>query len=173
MLTLIRIFDAEMFKKSHVLFVPLLIARVVTNLHTAISIRPVQVTPTVCDVGYPGDITGRQNIVKAVTYFVEICVLVLLVVRHLRRFDNMDEVARKFFTKTAIICVVSCTIVTTFSVLLQLGIEANHSLMWYGIINTTINVSDSFLSRSITAAFMNKNRSGTRQPVMNSSKSIV
>ncbi|KAI9135799.1 hypothetical protein BKA69DRAFT_1139075 [Paraphysoderma sedebokerense] len=173
MLTRIRIFDAEMFKKSLVLFAPLLIARAVTNLETAVSIRPVQVTPTLCDVGYNNDVTGRQNIVKAVTYFFEICVLVWLVVRHLRRFDNMDEIARKFFTKTAILCVISCTIVITFSVLLLLGIEANHSLMWYAFINTTISVSDSFLSKSITAAFMDKNRSGSKQAVMTSNKSIA
>ncbi|KAI9143096.1 hypothetical protein BKA69DRAFT_1134350 [Paraphysoderma sedebokerense] len=172
MLTRIRIFDETMFKRSLVLFAPLLIARVVTNLDTAVSIRPVQVTPTLCDVGYPGDRTGRQNIVKAVTYFVEICVLVFLVVRHLRRFNNMDTIARKFLIKTAVICVISLTLATSFSLLLLLGIEASHSLMWFGLINSTISISDSFLARSITAAFMERNCISLKPSTVQSTKSV-
>ncbi|KAI9143099.1 hypothetical protein BKA69DRAFT_1173963 [Paraphysoderma sedebokerense] len=166
MLTRIRIFDREIFKKSLFVFIPLLIARAATNLHTAVSIAPIQVTPTVCDTGFPGDKTGRQNIVKAVTYFVETCVLVFLVSRHLQKFDRKDVVARKFLVKTVIICIFSLAVATTFSFFLTLGIEPGHTLMWFGLINTTISISDSFLAQSITEAFLEKNASGSKQAVL-------
>ncbi|KAI9143965.1 hypothetical protein BKA69DRAFT_1057414 [Paraphysoderma sedebokerense] len=156
MLTRIHIFDKKIFKKSLIVFIPLLIGRAVTNIHTLIVMTPKQTTPTTCDLGFPVDATGRQNIVKAVTYFVEMVFLVSLVFRHLRSTGTTDDIARRFLYKTVAVCVFSVLFTTTLSFLLIMGVEPAHTFIWYGLINTAISLSDSFLAQSITEAFVAK-----------------
>ncbi|KAI9139798.1 hypothetical protein BKA69DRAFT_1126225 [Paraphysoderma sedebokerense] len=158
MLTRIHIFDPILFKKSLFVFVPLLIARAVTNFDTIIrGVNPVQISPTICNPGYSMEITGRQNIIKAITYFLEACLLIYLVFRHLKSLPRSENLARLFLLKTVAVCVFSVVVSTTMCFILLLGIAPQHVFLWYAFINTTMSLSDSFISQSITEAFVKKN----------------
>ncbi|KAI9142647.1 hypothetical protein BKA69DRAFT_1065584 [Paraphysoderma sedebokerense] len=159
MLTRIRIFDQQLFKKSMIVFIPLLIARAATNLEVTITARPFAVSPTYCNLGWTPESTGRQNIVKTVTYFLECCFLIYLVYRHLRTLKNATAASTRFLQKTVAICLFSLVLSTTISIFVSTGFQAERLMTWFGLINVSVSLSDSFLAQSITQAFVEKNAS--------------
>ncbi|KAI9136962.1 hypothetical protein BKA69DRAFT_1178525 [Paraphysoderma sedebokerense] len=159
MLTRIRIFDQQLFKKSMIVFVPLLIARAATNLEVTITARPVAVSPTYCDLGWTPEPTGRQNIVKTVTYFLECSLLIFLVFRHLRSLKSANAASTRFLQKTVAICLLTLVLSTTISIFISTGFQPQRLMIWFGLINVSVSLSDSFLAQSITQAFIEKNAS--------------